>query len=138
MKMVLLRLLLLGDAAVLLLLGVMMVVDPVKSAALFGFGSLPATTGYLIAMWGCAMVSMGYGCGLAAARPLRHLGWIQAGIVRGAAETLVGCVCVARGSVSVRQAALGTALAAFMAVAYLLLYPRGPRAVRTPQTPAKA
>jgi hypothetical protein len=67
---------------------------------------------------------MGLGYGMAAADPRRHVAWVQVGIARGVLECVVGAVYLARGIVTFQQAGFGIAIAAFVAVAYVALYPR--------------
>ena len=60
----------------------------------------------------------------AAQDPLRHVVWIQVGIARGAAECLLGLVCLLRGTVTFPQAGFGIIVAGLVAIAYVVLYPR--------------
>jgi hypothetical protein len=62
---------------------------------------------------------------LAAAQdPFRHVIWVQVGIARGALECLLSVVYLGRGIVTVSQAGFGIIVAALMAIAYAVLYPR--------------
>ena len=79
---------------------------------------------------------MGFGYLVAATHPLRHCVWINVGIIRGALEAALGILYLARGIVTFQQAGLGTLLAGLMALAYVALYPRLPRAVASTTTPA--
>jgi hypothetical protein len=67
---------------------------------------------------------MGIGYGVAAVDPQRHRLWVCIGIARGASEAIFGFWCYQRGLVTWKQSGLGILLAAFMAIAYLILYPR--------------
>src|SRR4051812_13775704 len=130
MKMTLLRGLLMLDAAILFLLGVLLVLAPRLIEQAFGFSGLPAAVNYLIALWGCLFATIAIGYVMAAADPLRHLIWIQIGIGRGALECVVGIVYLAGGLVTFRQAGVGIIVAAAISLSYLVLYPRKPRLVQ--------
>ena len=131
MKTFLLRFLLVIDAAVLFLLGALLVFAPAQVEQAFHFKDLPPAVSYLIGMWGCVVGTMGLGYLVAATNPLRHRVWINIGIVRGALECALGLVYLARGIVTFQQAGLGTLVAGLMALAYMALYPRLPRAVES-------
>ena len=130
MKMTLLRNLLLLDAAVLFLLGALLIFAPVQVELAFKFKDLPPGVSYIIGLWGCVFATMGLGYAVAAANPIRHVVWVQVGIARGALECLLGLVYLARGTVTFQQAGFGIVVAGMMALGYLLLYPRPPRLVR--------
>jgi hypothetical protein len=100
----------------------------------FYFKDLPGGVSYIIGLWGCGLATMSLGYVAAARNPVRHIAWIQVGIARGAAEFAFGLVCIARGLVTFRQAALGILVAGLMALGYVLLYPRKPRLVPGPAT----
>jgi hypothetical protein len=136
MRLLLLRGLLIADAAVLFLLGGLLIFEPVQVEKSFHFQDLPPAVAYLIGMWGCVMATMGFGYLVAATHPMRHRVWINIGIIRGALESVLGIFYLARGTVTFQQAGFGTLLAALMAVAYVVLYPRLPRPVVSTQTPA--
>jgi lysylphosphatidylglycerol synthetase-like protein (DUF2156 family) len=127
MKLSLLRNLLLLDAAVLLVLGALLILAPKQVEVAFHFSDLPAGVNYIMGLWGCVFATMAIGYFVAASNPIRHAVWIQIGIARGAIECLLGLVYVARGVVTFSQAGLGIIVAALIAVAYIALYPRPPR-----------
>lgn len=112
------------DAAVLFLLGALFLVLPQHVQQAFGFVDLPIGVSYIIALWGCALVTLALGYWKAAADPVRHLVWVQVGIARGALECGVGIVYLCRGVTTFRQAGVGIILAGLMALAYYLFYPR--------------
>jgi hypothetical protein len=112
------------DAAVLFLLGTLLLVIPQHVLVAFGFVDLPIGVTYIIAFWGCCLLTMAIGYWKASADPVRHLVWVQVGIARGALEFGVGIVYLLRGIVTFRQAGLGIILAGLFALAYLLFYPR--------------
>jgi hypothetical protein len=112
------------DAAVLFILGTLFLVLPQHVLFAFGFADLPVGVTYIIAFWGCALLTMAIGYWKASADPGRHLVWVQVGIARGALEFAVGIVYLLRGIVSFRQAGLGIILAGLFALVYLLFYPR--------------
>jgi hypothetical protein len=124
MKKSLLRNLLLLDAAVLLLLGLLLIFMPKQVETAFGFKDLPAGVGYILGLWGCVLATMGVGYVVAATDPQRHVVWVQIGIARGALECVLGVVWLARGIVTFQQAGFGIVLAALITLAYLVCYPR--------------
>src|SRR5512142_2572297 len=111
MRLNLLRYLLILDAAVLLVLGALLIFAPRSIEVAFHFTDLPAAVSYLIGLWGCVFATLGLGYLVAATDPLRHLVWVQVGIARGAVEALVGVVYLARGIVTWQQASFGLCLA---------------------------
>jgi hypothetical protein len=119
-----LRVLLVMDAAVLFLLGVLLIFAPQQVAVAFRFENLPAGVHYIIGLWGCVLATLACGYVAAAEDPYRHVIWIQVGIARGALECLLGLVYLARGTVTFAQAGFGIVLAGLVAVAYVVLYPR--------------
>lgn len=127
--MTLLRGLLMLDAAILFLLGALLILAPQVIEQAFGFSGLPTAVSYLIGLWGCLFATTAIGYVMAAADPLRHLIWIQIGIGRGALECILGIVYLAQGVVSMRQAGVGIVVAAAMCLTYVILYPRKPRLV---------
>ena len=138
MKIFLLRCLLIADAAVLFLLGGLLIFAPLQVERAFHFESLPPAVGYLIGMWGCLMSTMGFGYLVAATHPLRYRVWINIGIIRGALEFLLSLLYIARGTVSLQQAGSGALIACLMALGYLALYPRQPRPIDKQPSPALA
>jgi hypothetical protein len=126
MKLILIRYLFLLDAAVLFLLGLLLMFAPAQIERVFQFNDLPPAVGYLIGMWGCVVITLAVGYIVAATDPLRHAAFAQIGIARGALECLFGTVCVARGVVSFHQAGVGIIVAALVAIAYIALYPKAP------------
>lgn len=119
-----LRMLMTMDATVLFLLGVAFICCPRTISAAFHFKDLPVAMNFLIGLWGCALATLGVGYFIAAVDPVRHRLWVCIGIARGAAEAIFGWTCLARGIVTWQQSGLTILLAAFMAIAYLVLYPR--------------
>jgi len=130
MKLSLLRNLLLLDAAVLLLLGLLLIFVPKQVELAFGFKDLPAGVSYILGLWGCVLGTMGAGYVVAASDPLRHRVWVQVGIARGALECVLGLVCLARGIVTFQQAGFGIVVAAIITVAYLACYPGADQTAR--------
>jgi hypothetical protein len=112
------------DAAVLFLLGTLLLVIPRHVLFAFGFRDLPIGVTYIIALWGSALLTMALGYWKASADPARHLVWAQVGIARGALEFAVGIVYLLRGIVTFPQAGVGIILAGLFAAAYLIYYPR--------------
>ena len=133
MKQILLRNFLLLDAAVLFLMGTMLVLLPEQVERTFSFTDLPAGVHYIIGLWGCSLAALSIGYVTAAKNPVRHIIWVQVGIARGAAEVFWGLFCVARHIVTFRQAAFGIIVAGLMSLAYLILYPRKPRLLGAPE-----
>jgi len=130
MKQNLLRNVLLLDAAVLFLLGALMIFVPRQVELAFQFSDLPQGVHYILGLWGSVLVTMALGYAIAARDPVRHVVWVQVGIARGGLECIVGAAYLARGIVTFQQAGFGIALAALITLAYMVLYPResGPRA----------
>jgi hypothetical protein len=120
MKISLLRYLLMMDAAVLFLLGALLIFAPAQVERAFHFQNLPPAVGYMIGLWGCVFATLGIGYVVAATDPLRHIAWVQVGIARGALECALGVVYLARGIVTFQQAGVGIVIAGAMAVAYLV------------------
>ena len=129
MKLTSLRYLLMLDAAVLFLLGGLLIFAPAQVERAFHFQNLPQAVSYMIGMWGCVIATMGIGYVIAATDPLRHVAWVQVGIARGALECALGVIYLARGIVTFPQAGVGIIVAGLMAIAYIALYPR-----QSPQT----
>ena len=125
MKLTLLRYLLMLDAAILFLLGALLILMPRQIELAFQFHDLPPAVSYLIGLWGCVFVTLGFGYVVAATQPLRHLVWVQVGIARGVLECVLGVIYLARDIVTWQQAAFGIIAAAAIAIAYAALYPRG-------------
>jgi len=125
MKLTLLRYVLMIDAAVLFLIGALLMFLPRQVEVAFHFADLPAAVSYLLGLWGCVFVTMAGGYVIAATHPLKHLIWVQIGIARGALECVLGAVYLARGIVTWQQAAFGLVTAALITAAYTALYPRG-------------
>jgi hypothetical protein len=115
------------DATVLGLLGVAFILFPAQIQKAFHFENLPLAMNFLIGLWGCGLLTLGIGYGIAAVDPHKHRLWVGVGIARGALEAIVGLWCYYRGLVIWKQSGLGILLAAFMAIAYLILYPRQTR-----------
>ena len=138
MKLSLLRYLLLIDAAVLMLLASLFLFAPRQIETAFGFRDLPPAVSYIIGLWGCVLGTLAIGYVAAAQNPIRHRVWIQVGIARGGLECLLGVVYLARGIVSVQQAAFGIIVAAAISISYLVLYPRRPRLISDQTAPAPA
>jgi len=119
-----LRMLMAMDGTVLALLGIAFLCCPSQIEAAFQFKDVPRAFNFLIGLWGCALLTLGIGYGVAAANPAPNRLWITIGILRGAMEALFGWWSLARGIVTWKQSGLTILLAAFMALAYLALYPR--------------
>lgn len=124
MKQTLLRNLLVLDAAVLFLLGALLIVVPRQVEVAFQFNDLPQGVSYIIGLWGCVLATLALGYAVAARDPVRHVAWVQVGIARGALEFIVGAVYLARGIVTFQQAGFGIVVAALITLAYVVLYPR--------------
>jgi hypothetical protein len=136
MKLSLLRNLLLLDAAVLFLLGALLVLAPKQVETAFGFKDLPQGVSYIIGLWGCVLATTGIGYIVASTDPFRHVIWVQVAIARGALECILGVIYLAQGIVTLPQAGFGIALAALISMAYIALYPRRAVAASVPQTPS--
>jgi len=120
----LLRLLLAVDALVLFALGLVLLLVPSRALELFHFGTLPGGVHYLVSLLGAVFLSLAFGYGVAATNPLRHVVWVQMGILRGALELVLGAVSINRGLVTWEQARFGLAVAGLLVIAYVVFYPR--------------
>jgi hypothetical protein len=127
MKLTPLRYLLRIDAAVLIVLGGVLIFAPAQVERTFHFTRLPPAVSYIIGLWGCVSVTMGFGYWVAASNPVKHVIWVQVGIARGILECLLGTGYVVSGTVTFQQARTGIILAGVMALGYLVLYPRRPK-----------
>ena len=123
MKLSLLRYLLIIDAAVLFLLGALLILAPAQVERAFHFQDLPPAIGYIIGLWGCVFATLSIGYAVAATDPLRHVVWVQVGIARGALECVLALFYLARGIVSFQQAGFGLVVAGLISIAYIFLYP---------------
>jgi len=126
-----LQILLAMDAALLFLLGLLLILAPKQVELAFHFGDLPAGVSYIIGLWGCVLATVAIGYGVAALDPIRHVVWVQVGIARGALECVLGSIYLARGMVSWQQAGFGILVAALITLAYIILYPRKPRVIQS-------
>ena len=120
----LLRLLLAVDALVLFALGLVLFFVPARALELFHFGTLPGGVNYMVSLLGAVFLSLAFGYGVAATNPLRHVVWVQMGILRGALEIALGLVSLNRGLVTWEQARFGLAVAGLLVIAYVVFYPR--------------
>lgn len=133
MKLILLRNFLLIDAAVLLLLGGLLIFMPEEVERAFHFNDLPPGVSYIIGLWGCALLTMGFEYVVAAMHPVKHIVWVQFGILRGACECVLGVIYLVRGVVTFDQVGFGTVVAGVMSLGYIVLYPRKPRLISRPE-----
>ncbi len=120
----LLRVLLAVDAVVLFSLGVVLLFVPARALELFHFANLPGGVHYLVSLLGAVFLSLAFGYGVAATNPLRHVVWVQMGILRGALEVALGLVSLSRGLVTWEQARFGLGIAGLLVIAYVIFYPR--------------
>ena len=130
MKLILLCNLLLLDAAVLFLLGALLIFLPKQVELAFHFKDQPDGVSYIIGLWGCVLATMGFGYVVAATNPIRHVVWVQVGIARGAIELVLGLVYLVCGMVTFKQAGFGIIVAGLISLGYIVLYPRQPRLIR--------
>jgi len=112
------------DATVLVILGLSFMIVPGQVTRAFSFAEVAPPMFFLIGLWGCALLTLGIGYGIAAVDPQKHRLWVCIGIARGASEAIFGLCCLSRGLVTWKQSGLGILLAAFMAIGYLVLCPR--------------
>ena len=135
MKLALLRNLMVLDAAVLFLLGALLIFLPKQVELAFHFKDLPDGVSYIIGLWGCVLATMGFGYVVAATNPVRHVVWVQVGIARGAAELVLGLVYLVCGMVTFKQAGFGIVIAGLISLGYIMLYPRQPRLIQEESAP---
>lgn len=126
MKLSPLRVLLVLDAAVLFLLGALLMLAPRRVEFAFQFKDLPEGVSYIIGLWGCVLVTLAIGYAVAATDPIRHVVWVQVGIARGALECILGVLYLTQGVVGWQQAGFGIVVAALITLAYIVFYPRQP------------
>jgi hypothetical protein len=119
-----LRMLMMMDATVLGLLGIAFICCPAQIERAFHFENVPPALNFLIGLWGCVLLTLGMGYGIAAVDPHKNRLWVGIGVARGFLESIFGLWCYYRAVVTWKQSGLGILLAAFMAIAYLILYPR--------------
>jgi len=119
-----LRAVLVADALVLVILGVLLIIAPEQMFGWFGMQGMPPGAYYLVGMWGALMATMGLGYALASGRPGASQAWVMTGIIRAVLEVGVSAAYIAGGTVNLRNSGLGMSLALFFAIAYLALYPR--------------
>jgi hypothetical protein len=112
------------DATILTLLGFAFIFCPGQIEEVFHFENVPPAMNFLIGLWGSVLLTLGTGYGVAAIDPRRHRLWVGTAVARGGLEAIFGLWCFCRGMVTWKQSGLGILLAAFMAIAYLVLYPR--------------
>jgi hypothetical protein len=120
----LLRVLLAVDALIPFALGLVLFFVPARALELFHFGTLPGGVTYMVSLLGAVFLSLAFGYGVAATNPLRHVVWVQMGIVRGGLELALGLVCVSRGLVTWEQTRFSLAVAGLLVIAYVVFYPR--------------
>jgi hypothetical protein len=135
MKLSPLRVLLALDAAVLFLLGALLILAPRRAEFAFQFKDLPEGVSYIIGLWGCVLVTMAIGYAVAATDPIRHVVWVQVGIARGTLECILGALYLTWGVVGWQQAGFGIIIAALITLAYVVFYPRKPRSVTSSMSP---
>ena len=121
-----------ADAFVLMLIGLMLMFATNLMFDLFKLQQLSPETGYIVGMWGALMSTMGFGYFLAALHPERNNSWLLVGIFRAIFEVAVSVYCVISCAVKAETAWLGIALAAWFAIAYIVLYPYKGNARRFP------
>jgi hypothetical protein len=119
-----LRMLMALDGTVLGVLGIAFLCCPAQIEEAFHFRDISPAVNFMIGLWGCALLSLGVGYGMAAVNPIENRLLVTVGILRGILEALFGWWCFWRGIVTWKQSGLTILLAAFMALAYLALYPR--------------
>src|SRR5947199_7904135 len=122
MRLTLLRYLFLVDAAVLALLGALLIFAPRQIEAAFGFRDLPPAVNYLIGLWGCGLGTLAIGYIVAAGNPIRHRVWAQVGMARGGLETVLGIFYLSQKVVTFQQAGVGIVIALLMTLAYAAVY----------------
>jgi len=126
----LLRVVFYADAFVLMLIGVMLMFATRLMFDIFKMPQMSAETSYITGMWGALMSTMGVGYFLAARIPQQSTNWVIVGIFRAMLEVAVSVFCVVTCVVQSQTAWFGIALAAWFAIAYLVLYPYGAKALR--------
>lgn len=123
LRLKLLRIVLNADGVVLVLLGLLLMFAASQLFAIFKMPEMPQAVLYITGMWGALLVTMGIGYFLAARIPHRSATWVMVGIWRAILEVVVSLYYLATHAVKFQNVWLGAALAAWFAIAYLVLYP---------------
>lgn len=118
------RLLLLFDAAVLLLVGGGLAISPQGMIKAFQFPPVDPHYYYTHAMWGSVLVTLAIGNIWCAQDPWRHRAWLSVSVLRGVCEALISAAYLATGMATFRQAGLGLVMGILIAAGYGGLSPR--------------
>lgn len=119
----LLKVVLIADGTVLAMLGLLLIFASSQMFVVFKLPAMPPAVLYMTGMWGALLVTVGLGYFLAARSPQSSAAWVLVGICRAVIELFVSTYYVLKETVSAQTAWLGVALAAWFALAYLILYP---------------
>jgi len=134
----LLKVVLNADGFVLVLIGLLLMFASNLMFDIFNMPEMPTAINYITCMWGALMATMGVGYFLAARNPHLATNWVIVGIFRAIFEVVVSVYYVVIKAVSTQNAWLGMALAAWFALAYLVLYPYRKRQRSVPGEMEKA
>lgn len=132
----LLRAVLNADGAVLVVLGLLLMFATALIFDIFNMPELTDAVRYITGMWGALLATMGIGYFLAARNPRQSTSWVLVGIFRAVLEVVVSVYYVLTKAVSIQNAWLAVVLAAWFALAYLVLYPYPRRPQRAPDAEA--
>ena|SRR3990172_1568749 len=123
LRLLLLKVILFADGVVLTAIGLGLMFATGIMFDAFGFIDMPAGVYYIVSMWGALMATMGIGYLLASRDPAASTTWVLTGLARAALEVGVSVAYMVGGHVSAQNALFGAFLAAWFALAYLVLFP---------------
>jgi hypothetical protein len=108
-----LRMLMMADGTVLVILGALFILLPRHVEVAFHFDNLAGRVWTISLAFGAAHLrTLGFGYGIVAMDPRRHIVWVQIGIARGLLEVAFGGFCIARGVIHFQQGSFGMIVAA--------------------------
>lgn len=111
-------------AIVSFIFGVMFLIIPDQTGALFNFPEFPPEIRYMVGLWGAAHIAFGVGFVLAARDPARHRTWVQAGVVSYALSLVMTVYYLLRGVIDWSQATVPFIIYIVFLIAFVVLYPR--------------
>lgn len=111
-------------AIVSFIFGVMFLIIPDWTGALFNFPEFPQEVRYMLGMWGAVYIAFGVGFVLAARDPARHRTWVQAGVVSYALSLVMTIYYLLRGTIGWDIATVPFIIQIVFLIALVVLYPR--------------
>lgn len=111
-------------AVVSFIFGIMFMVAPDQTAALFNFPGFPQEVRYIAGLLGAMYVMLGVGFILASRDPARHRTWVQAGLVGYALSLVMTIYYLLRGVISWDIATVPFIIQLVFLIALVVLYPK--------------